>query len=260
MPSFVAENLRASAQNQAQMPNVGHFSDRFREVIRGSNGELNRKGFSSGQSDLIYQVKCCMAASCLDHVFDSPTKVVNYVECHDNHTLWDKNRVCCHGETRQLREKRQVLANAMVLLAQGIPFIHSGQEFGRTKQNLGNTYNRSDNYNRIDYLRRDHHIEIVQQTKKLIQIRKNHPCFRLRSAEEIENGVRFDSIYDQVLVYDCIKEHDHCLAFFNPTNIPYDYHLNENCMILFDNGQCNNEKTQDIHIAAFSVVICQFVA
>ena len=94
----------------------------------------------------------------------------------------------------------------------------------------------------------------------MIQIRKNHPCFRLSSTEEIENGVRFDSIYDQVLVYDCIKEHDHCIAFFNPTNIPYDYHLKENCTILFDNGQCNNEQTQDVHIAAFSVVICQFAA
>lgn len=104
MPSFVAEEIRASQLNQAKMPHVGHFSNRFREVVRGSNDELSRKGFASGQADLFYQVKCVMAASCMDHVFDSPTKVINYVECHDNHTLWDKNRVCCHGESRDLRE------------------------------------------------------------------------------------------------------------------------------------------------------------
>lgn len=258
MPSFVAEDIRASCQNQAKMPYVGHFSDRFREVVRGSNSELNRKGFTSGQSDLFYQVKCCMAASCLDGVFDSPRKVVNYVECHDNHTLWDKNRVCCHGESRELREKRQVLANAMVLLAQGIPFLHCGQEFGRTKQNLGNTYNRSDNYNRVDYQRRDRHIEIVNETKDLIEIRKKHACFRLSTKEEIEQGVQFDSIYDQVLVYECQKDNDHCIAFFNPTNIPYDYHVHEMVHVLFDNGNMNALDSQDIHIAAFSVVICQF--
>ena len=258
MPSFMAEEIRASQLNQAKMPHVGHFSDRFREVVRGSNDELSRKGFASGQADLIYQVKCCMAASCLDHVFDSPTKVVNYVECHDNHTLWDKNRVCCHGESRDLREKRQILANAMVLLAQGIPFIHCGQEFGRTKQNLGNTYNRSDNYNRVDYQRRDHHIEIVERTKELIEIRKTHPCFRLSTVEQIEQGVQFDTIYDQVLVYSCQKDKDHCVAFFNPTNIPYDYHLDQEARILFDNGNSNSLDTFDIHIAAFSVVVCQF--
>lgn len=78
------------------------------------------------------------------------------------------------------------MANAMVLLAQGVPFIHCGQEFGRTKQGLGNTYNRSDNYNRVDYQRRDHHIEIVERTKELIQLRKEHPCFRLSTVEDIE--------------------------------------------------------------------------
>lgn len=258
MPSFVAEEIRASQQNQEKMPHVGHFSDRFREVVRGSNQELNRKGFASGQSDLFYQIKCCMAASCLDSVFDSPCKVINYVECHDNHTLWDKNRVCCHGESRELREKRQVLANAMVLLAQGVPFIHCGQEFGRTKQNLGNTYNRSDNYNRVDYQRRDHHITIVDETKALIQIRKSHACFRLSTKEEIEQGVSFDSIYDQVLVYDCKKDQDHCMAFFNPTNIPYEYTLNENGHILFDNGNCNKDNTTQIYLAPFSVVVCEF--
>lgn len=150
------------------------------------------------------------------------------------------------------------MANAMVLLAQGVPFIHCGQEFGRTKQGLGNTYNRSDNYNRVDYQRRDHHIEIVERTKELIQLRKEHPCFRLSTVEDIEKGVQFDSIYDQVLVYSCQKGDDHCVAFFNPTNIPYDYHLDQEARVLFDDGNSNALEAQDIHIASFSVVVCQF--
>ncbi|MDQ9745176.1 hypothetical protein RFY98_01175, partial [Acinetobacter baumannii] len=49
MPSFVNEQLRASQFNQHKMKDVGHFSDRFREAIRGSNGELQRKGYASGK-------------------------------------------------------------------------------------------------------------------------------------------------------------------------------------------------------------------
>ena len=61
-----------------------------------------------------------------------------------------------------------------------------------------------------------------------------------------------------VLVYSCQKDKDHCVAFFNPTNIPYDYHLDQEARILFDNGNSNSLDTFDIHIAAFSVVVCQF--
>lgn len=257
MPSFVNEGLRASQQNQHLMPHVGHFSDRFREVIRGSNGELERKGYSSGQMDLIYQAKACMAASCIDHWFDEPTKVINYIECHDNHTLWDKNRVACHGESREMREDRQILANAMTLLAQGVPFIHAGQEFGRTKQNLGNTYNRSDNYNRIDYLRRDRHMRIVDATRKLIYIRKNHPCFRLSTTEQIVQNVSFDMIYDQVLVYHCRSENDRCISFFNPSNVTCEYNLNGKGHIIFDSSEKNEQVVSKIKIHPYSVVVCE---
>ena len=43
-------------------------------------------------------------------------------------------KVCLREEEPEVRKKRQRLATVMVLLAQGIPFLHSGQEFFRTKQ------------------------------------------------------------------------------------------------------------------------------
>ena len=70
---------------------------------------------------------------------DSPGDVIQYIAAHDNLTLFDiiaqsikkdpskpENNVEIH---RRLR-----LGNLMVLTAQGTPFIHSGQEYGRTKQ------------------------------------------------------------------------------------------------------------------------------
>ncbi len=258
MPSFLPENLRAAQQNQNQMPHVGHFSDRFRETIRGSNGDLVQKGYASGNLDKIAEAQAVMAGSCQDFVFNSPQKVVNFVECHDNHTLWDKNRVACHGEGRELREKRQVLANAMVLLAQGIPFLHAGQEFGRTKHNQGNTYNHPDNVNQMDYERRNRHMPIVEATKALIQLRRQHPAFRLTTSEQISNNVHFETIDNQVLVYKTSCGSDANIVFFNPTSQHFQYVVHQAGEVLFDNGQCNEKYATNLQIAPYSVVVYHF--
>lgn len=259
MPSFVSESLRATQINQHKMPWVGQFSDRFREVIRGSNGELEKRGYASGRMENIYDAQQVICASVKDNTFTSPQKVVNYVECHDNHTLWDKNRVACNGESKEEREKRQVMANAMVLLSQGIPFLHAGQEFGRTKQNIGNSYNRSDTFNRIDYFRRNRHINIVNDTKKLIEIRKNHPSFRLKDTEDIKNNVVTETIENQVIVYKTNKDDEHMVTFFNPTNRQFSYDLKQNSNILFDNGKLNPPQAGLIQIAPNSVVVCELI-
>lgn len=255
MPSFLPENQRASQQNQSQMPNIGHFSDRFREVIRGSNSDLHQRGYASGNIQKINEAMQVLAASCQDFVFNSPQKVVNFVECHDNHTLWDKNRVACQGEGRDLREKRQILANAMVLLAQGIAFIHSGQEFGRTKNNIVNSYNQPDAVNSIDYTRRNFHQTITKDTKELIKIRKEHPSFRLKTSEEIANNVSFETIENQVLVYKTNKDNDRNYVFFNPTSNSFQYFMNEKGKVIFDNGNSNDPYNQNLIIAPYSVLI-----
>ena len=254
MPSFVHEDLRASQYNQAKMPLVGHFSDAFRDCIRGSNNELNQKGFASGDTSLIYHAMDRMSAS--GALYDSPQKVINFVECHDNHTLWDKNRVCCYGENRTVRQKRHIMATAMVLLAQGVPFIHAGQEFARTKQNEGNTYNASDNINMMDYTRKDENSHLVDQVRQLIQIRRKHSSFRLDSLEAIRDHVQFETMNDQVLVYRCQDGDDSCISFFNPTYDTFVYAFGQDVDILFDNGNSNRTKTNAVTIAPHSVVVC----
>ena len=257
MPSFLAPDIRASQQNQHKMNVVGHFNDFFRENIRGSNGELERKGYANGNLEFIEAAKHCLCG-CVDlGYYDSFEKSINYVECHDNHTLWDKNRVCCREEGREIREKRQVMANAFVLLAQGIPFLHAGQEFGRTKQGIGNSYNRSDNYNRMDYSRRDQHITVVNDTKKLIKIRKEHESFRLFDREDLGN-ISFDTIESSVLIYYTNRNLDRCGVVFNPTERYFNYGLNSDVHILFDNGMCNAPITNCLLIAPYSVIVFNF--
>lgn len=258
MPSFVPDYLRASQNNQAKMPNVGQFSDRFREVVRGSNGELERKGFSSGNTGLIEDARQVIVGSVLENRFDTPKKAVNYVECHDNHTLWDKNRKACLNETREMREKRQILANAMVLMAQGVPFLHAGQEFGRTKINLGNTYNRSDTYNRIDYFRAGRHKAIVDATIALIRIRKEHPVLRLDTVDKIRNQTSTETISDQVLVYKVHDDTERLILFFNPTGSYYEYIIDNEGEVLFDSGDSNVHHTRRVIIAPISAVVVKY--
>ncbi|WP_304775211.1 type I pullulanase [uncultured Faecalibaculum sp.] len=257
MPSFVPPEIRASQENQGKMPNVGHFSDRFRDIVRGSNGDLAQTGFASGNTAALGDVMNVMAASCGEYRYDSPQKAINYVECHDNHTLWDKNKAACHGEGSELRDKRQVFANAVVLLSQGVPFLHAGQEFGRSKEGIGNTYNRGDNINQMDYHRRDRHSSILRDTKKLIEIRKNHRSLRLRTSGEIADHVRFETINGQCLVYRTDKDGDRLICFLNPTGSWFQYGIHELGHVLFDNGDSNQEYTSNLVIAPYSVLVCQ---
>lgn len=257
MPSFVPSELRASQNNQGKMPLVGQFSDRFREVIRGSNDQLEQAGYSNGNTGRIEDARMVMAASIFENRYDQPFKAVNYVECHDNHTMWDKNRAVCFGQPRSIRMKRQTLATAMVLLAQGTPFIHCGQEFGRTKQNLGNTYNRSDNYNMIDYHRRDELELLVRQFQDLVALRKEHPSFRLNTAQKIRENVQTETIDGKVLVYKTAGEGEQLISFFNPTGETFGYTLPKEGKILFDSENRNAEQTTVVQIGPISTVVVE---
>ncbi len=85
-----------------------------------------------------------------------PADTINYVSKHDNQTLWDnsqyrlpfdvstENRVRMHGQSL-----------SFTLLAQGIPFLHMGSEFMRSKSFLRDSYDYGDWFNRVDFSKQD---------------------------------------------------------------------------------------------------------
>lgn len=255
MNSFVPHELRASQSNQMKMPQVGHFSDRFRNVIRGDSSFLGDKGYPAGKTEAINDVKQVMAASIFEGRFDQPYKVVNYVECHDNHTMWDKNRKACEGQPRSERMKRQNLTTAMVMLAQGIPFIHCGQEFGRTKQNLGNTYDKSDHFNMVDYHRRDEMDMMVEEFKALVRLRKEHSSFRLGTGQAVRDGVETSDINGKVLVYQTKDENERLVSFFNPTNETIHCDLHGCGIVLHDSAHRTFGEIRSFELQPVSVVV-----
>ncbi len=251
MPSMLDFDQRASIRNQHLIPHIAHFSDRFRDVAKGmtSQNEVATKGYCTGATYLIDVMQNCLLASTMPHgdtaLFSSPQNVVNYVECHDNMTAWDKMRECCKEDTREVRMLRQIMLLGATLLAQGIPFIHSGQEFARTKHGLHNTYCEKDQINQMDYDRRDRYLEIVEAAKALIEIRKKHDVFRFPDAASLAKGVRFEDIDRQVLIYRLQNDHEEAVVIFNPTASIYTYRLEYAYRLLFYNCKIENEYKQD---------------
>ena len=85
-----------------------------------------------------------------------PGEVVNYVENHDNATLFDTNAFKLPPDTpRDDRARVQVLGAATVALSQGIAYFHAGQEILRSKSMDRNSYDSGDWFNRIDWTLQD---------------------------------------------------------------------------------------------------------
>ena len=261
MPSFLDFRKRASMRNNAKMPHIAHFSDRFRDVVKGrtATNEVNVKGYCTGALYLVSNMENCLSASCANvgdtKMLESPVNVVNYVECHDNMTSWDKLKECCKEDNKEVRIAKHKMMIASVLLAQGIPFLHSGQEFARSKHSLPNTYEESDEINKLDYLRRNQYMDIVECTKELIKVRKAHPCLRYATTQEVENNISYQVIDNKALIYHMNDANEEMIVIFNPTGEYFNYHVNNGMQLLYYNGKVEDIKIQSVNIEPYSVII-----
>lgn len=229
MPTILDEGKKAMRENQHKMPNVGHFNDFYRDHVKGRTGEheISIKGYCSG--DVFYKdaMKMCLVGNSLEepflHLFDTPKKSINYVECHDNRTSWDKLKECCKEDQREVRIRKHKMMIAAIMVSMGVPFLHSGQEFCRTKNGIHNSFLSGDLINKLDWERKDRYQEVVNYTKDMIELRKNYSVLRFSETEQIKKHVYFKDLEKDVLLYgfkDVSEyiEFDELLIFFNPTN------------------------------------------
>ncbi len=182
-------DLRAAMINHYKIPDYAFFNDRFREQIRGSQFE-KKKGFVFDNDHDVFDAYHLALGSCLNYFkFNEPTQTLNYVECHDNYTFYDfaKTGLGIKDENEIMDAAR--LALSLVVLSEGIPFIHAGEEFFRTKQGVENSYNTKDEVNKIDYARRDKYLSMVNTLRYLISIRKEYSCFRYSRSSDIKKRI-----------------------------------------------------------------------
>ncbi len=219
--SPMPENLRAVKNNISQIPGVAVFNDDFRDALRGNHGMKKSKGFVSGLELREEAVKFGVIAATnhpqivYDYVETSkrswaaePAQCVNYASCHDNYTLWDKLQFSMSKVSDNEMRKMMKLAGALILTSQGIPFLHAGVDFCRTKNGNGNSYKSPDSVNQIDWQRKEIYFDVFEYYRKLIHLRKNHPAFRMTSADKISKSLNFCTKYQIGIVSYCIEPAD----------------------------------------------------
>jgi pullulanase len=165
------------------------FNDGFRDSIKGSVFSLADLGYVQAARNRDGVMRGIRGA--IDDFTDGPLETMNYVSCHDNHTLWDRIDLSVKGEPQANKIAMDKLANAIVLTSQGIPFLHAGEEFLRTKKGEENSYNRPDEINRLDWTRKKEHLDVYNFYRDLIAMRKAHPAFRMRTAAEARVNLKF---------------------------------------------------------------------
>jgi pullulanase len=154
------------------------FNDHFRDAVKGNLGPGRGGWLLDGGS--IGDLRRGLEGSVNDFT-DTPLESVNYVECHDNHTLWDRLRLLAAGRAdldSSALVRLHRLAGALVLLARGLPFLHAGQEFLRTKGGVENSYDGGDAVNAIDWRRKAEFADVVRWYRGLVRLRLAHPLLR----------------------------------------------------------------------------------
>ncbi len=206
LPTALTREKKATIENSDQLPGISQFNDQFRDKLKGNVFNHALKGFCNGNSELKDDVKMLVSGSTKDFyltkgIFSDPYKSVNYVECHDNHTLWDKLEITNGTQSTAVRQAMHRLATAMTILSQGIPFLHAGQEFFRTKSGVENSYCSSDEINKLDWKRKAHYSDNIEYVKALIALRKQHDVFRFLTKDEIKKHMHILDTPAQSLAY-----------------------------------------------------------
>ena len=194
MPINIPESERANMSNCRQMPQVGFFNDRFRDLLKGS--QWNRTlGYATGGNTNYLDVLYLITGSSIDnYLLSSPNQSINYVECHDNYTLHDFIKVLNPKISDETLNDYLCLAMGMVMVSQGVPFIHAGQEFFRTKQGVENSYCSPDSINKIDWTRADMNWEYVEMLRDLIAIRKEYNVFHYDRNSVIKEWIKLRNL------------------------------------------------------------------
>ncbi len=199
LPTAYPREKRAIIDQAKSLVGIGFFQDKFRDGLKGSTFEVTQPGFVSGSKQGLNEIISGMQGSM--NKFDMPIQAINYVESHDNHTLWDKLKLVHPIERQFTLQKRHKLATAIVLMSQGVPFIHAGQEWFRTKHGVENSYNSPDWINVYNWKQRAHFDSSVQYIRTLIQMRRMHAGFRLESYEMIRNHFKVIKAESKCIAY-----------------------------------------------------------
>lgn len=190
---------KASKVNVAKLNNIAVFNDDFRNGAKGPEFGGVGPGFVQGNqkehNNLLFGFTSMNHPNRPEGYTGYATntnQIVNYVSAHDNYTLYDKLQITQPhpGDEAEIHRMAK-MSNALVMTSPGVPFLHAGVEMLRTKGGNENSYNAPDRVNAIDYTRLETNKDVVDYEKSLIQLRKDHPIFRMSTTEELASNLQF---------------------------------------------------------------------
>lgn len=213
----------ADKTNLDRMPNIGVFNDNIRDGIRGGVFLASEAGWIQGENNRVGDVRAGIVGminhpDTTYHWAEQPRQSISYVSAHDNNTLHDKLVLSTEDVTFDDIKAMQKLANAIVLTAQGIPFIHGGAELMRTKPCVviegepqgecdpdnrfdHNSYRSPDATNQIDWNWKVDHYDVFEYYQGLINLRRHTDVFSMDDADMVRDNLYFLSTGSNFISY-----------------------------------------------------------
>lgn len=211
--------IRMSAVSSLGNAHVGVFNGKFRQSLKGAN-DTPKMGYIfneneddgtayaaniavglKGSGTSLDKSNCSDTSGTWTRFFTvTPDQSINYMFAHDNLCFWDKIKAA--GSEKVSYGARIVkFGHGILLVSQGIPFIHAGDEFLRTKEKGAgsamshNSYMAGIETNSIDWSLKAENKSVSDYHSELIALRKVHDGFRNR------NGVGTTETSGNAVIY-----------------------------------------------------------
>lgn len=245
-------DMKATQYNSYKMPFAAFFNDRFRDVVKGKTDAsgLAVKGYLSGDTNYLDGFKHVYLGSSIAiafaPLFSSPNQSINFVECHDNHTLYDKLKACCSGESDEEIFRRMKMITVCLLTACGIPFFHAGQEIGLSKDSNGNSYDAGDRVNGFDYDVLDSRKDLYLFFLDAIQLKKRLVSLVGAEHDELRSLISFENLPFGAVKIDYRLKDFSITVLFNPTKNSFTYSFADYSQLIFN--ETGNVENQDCYV------------
>lgn len=189
------------------------FNPFFRNAIKGDNDDISTGFVQKNVDKISLEVGICGSIYYDEErrgFCKNSNETINYFNSHDNLILQDK----------LLKTNADIVTSTklcfdLIMLSQGIPFFHCGNEFLRSKLMFKNTYNQSLDINAVNWKLKYDNNEIYQYVKSLIEFRKRHSEFNLKDENEIRNKNKFYDLNDFCICFSIKNDKGFLLVFIN---------------------------------------------
>lgn len=213
-PCAYPQDKLAMKVNMSSMPGISAFGDELRDALRGPFNDDHKGAFLAAVPGNEESIKFGIAGAICHPQVDmtkvnyskeawaaEPVQMLSYVSCHDDMCLVDRLRTSIPGIGMDELIRLDLLAQTAVMTSQGMPFILSGEEMLRDKKGVHNSFNSPDSINRIDWTNLEKYPQVMDYYSKLISLRKNHPAFRLGTADKVRRHLEFLPVQDNLVAF-----------------------------------------------------------